>query len=173
MRPGGRANYGGRGWQQEISHSNKTMAIRKALSWLIIPILLGVTACSAIAPTGQVDAPATYSPEQQAAIQKARQMLASSRLEFQSPPQLIAIEETDLEAAQERMTPEGAEPPPTKNQEAKMQVWLALFAGELRIIPPDPSHTLTPPPFTHRCVYVLVNPKTHEDALSTAKCPPP
>lgn len=143
-----------------------TMKIRLA-RWVVLLALLFAIGCSA--PPTPIDTE-NLSPEQQKIVEEAEHFLGTSRIEFQKPPQVIRIEKTTPGRAIRFINRNDSISFGEKDAE-KAAVWLVIFEGEMRIIPPDPNHTFTPGPFSHQCVYVSVNPVTHMNALRNTRCP--
>ena len=135
----------------------------------IFLITLSIVGCSTAAAPTPIDVE-MLSPEQQEIVIEAQRFLSSSRTEFQSPPQIILLEKTTRSKALKRMASSEEIVNVTHNS-GKNQVWLVLFEGEMRVIPPNPLHTWTPGPFTHQCVYVLIDPETHLNGLRGTRCP--
>jgi len=138
------------------------------LLWLgILSVLLLTASCSP--PPTPIDWE-SLSPEQQKIVREAQNFLNTSRLEFQSPPQVIRLEKTTRGHASQRIASDDSVFFDGKNSE-NATAWLVLFEGEMRIIPPDPTHSFTPGPFSHQCVYVMIDPATHMNALRSTRCP--
>ncbi len=145
-----------------------TMRMNRVLLWQALLVLLGfMVGCSSQStPIDTEHLP----PEQQKIVTEAQRFLGASRLEFQAPPQLIRIEKT-THARARRFIDRHDSLSFGKKKGANSPVWLVVFEGEMRIIPPDPLRTFTPGPFTHQCVYVIVDPATHMNALRNSRCP--
>ena len=87
------------------------------------------------------------------AVIAARNYLGSSRLNFSTPPAVVFAGEIELASAFQYT---GWTASGTYKEQGKTIVWLVVFEGEGQIIPPDPIHTITPPPPTHGCAAVIV-----------------
>ncbi len=137
------------------------------LWWGALLALLFAVGCSPHPTPIDIDG---LPPDQQKIVEEAQRFLGTSRIEFQSPPQVIRLEKTTNARALRYINRNDSLLFGRKDAE-NAPVWLVMFEGEMRIIPPDPTHTLTPGPFTHQCVYVMITPGTHQNALRTTRCP--
>jgi hypothetical protein len=110
--------------------------------------------------------PPTIQNQQQAAIAALRE-LTTSRLEYLQPPMVISAYKTTLKHAMKIMA--------TKREKymyippENYPVWLVIFEGEFRIVPPGPDST--PGPYSHRCVWVMIGAeKDQGGAVKSAAC---
>jgi hypothetical protein len=87
----------------------------------------------------------TLPPEQQEVVTKAMNFLETSRMEFQSPPRVVLV----------------------KKQGSS---WQVVLEGDMRVVPPDPLHALTPGPFVHQCAYITIDPIDHHNSLLNGTC---
>lgn len=91
----------------------------------------------------------------QEAISAALANLEKSRLRYQHVPEVVSVEKMNVEDARRQFKERDITI--FGGRTAGTLVWVVLFEGEWQIIPPNPSHTETPPPFTHGCVYVIMD----------------
>jgi hypothetical protein len=89
------------------------------------------------------------------AVIAARVTLSGTRLRANANPQIVSVEELALAEARRRVARPGVSV--NEDRPADTPVWLIVFEGEWQVFPPDPSHTITPPPPSHGCVYVLLD----------------
>ena len=83
------------------------------------------------------------------AVIAARTFLETTRLSFTTEPSVISVVEE-----------------PAK-------VWKIVFEGDWLVTPPDPNHTLTPPPPEHGCVYVTIDETDQvRTEMGTGTCTP-
>jgi hypothetical protein len=54
---------------------------------------------------------------------------------------------------------------------ADTRVWFVVLEGEIQINPPDPLHTVTPPPPFHGCNYVILEILKGDRATGGIDCP--
>ncbi len=105
--------------------------------------------------------------QDQAAI-AAQLMLTSTRL--RSPQsQIVSAQELSVAEARSRLGQAGGSLSP--DWPAHAPVWLVIFRGDWQVFPPDPWHTITPPPATEGCVFVLMgvnNPR--QSQVGTIAC---
>ena len=87
------------------------------------------------------------------AVIAARRYLGTTRLEFSTPPNIVSVEEMNLTNANRRAGFPGAA---VNDVPGDTKVWLVIFEGDYRIVPPDPMHTLTPNPPGHGCSAVII-----------------
>ena len=105
----------------------------------------------------------------QAAI-AARASLGSTRLSFAAEPKVVSVEELNLAEAHQRVTQPGVTT--YEDRPAEARVWLVFFESDWQVIPPDPGHTVTPPPPAHGCVYVLLQASdAGRTEVGTIACP--
>jgi diadenosine tetraphosphate (Ap4A) HIT family hydrolase len=116
------------------------------LAWLGVLLMAFLAAGCLGALTPHAVDVETLPPEQQEIVAEAMNFLATSRMEFQSPPQVILVKR-------------------------KGSSWQVVFEGDMHVVPPDPMHTLTPGPFTHQCAYIIIDPITNRNALRSQPCP--
>lgn len=86
------------------------------------------------------------------AVIAARLFLGGTRLESLQPPEVLFVEQMTLSEVKKR-----AERPGEQSYEGiplDTPVWFIIFKGVWRIHPPDPLHTITPPPPFQDCQYV-------------------
>jgi hypothetical protein len=107
--------------------------------------------------------------KQDAAI-AAQALLSSTRLEYEVLPRVTFVENLPLEEAHQkvRQTQPGAYSP--EDRPGNTRVWLVLFEGEWRIVPPDPEHIYTPEPLAHGCAFVIIDRKNDRSEIGTIKC---
>jgi len=148
---------------------DRTFIVRKfILIFLIVGIsLTGCTtliersADTELAPTAtpEITLPHYLSGQpitnQQEAISAALDNLKKSRLHYQSVPKVVSAEKKKAKDARKQFKEEGITVCERRSDDT--MVWVVLFEGEWQIIPPNPSHTETPPPFTQGCVYVIMD----------------
>ena len=89
------------------------------------------------------------------AVIAARVTLRYTRLRSSADPQVVSVEELALAEARRRVARAGVFV--NEDRPADTPVWLIVFEGEWQVFPPDPSHTITPAPPSHGCVYVMLN----------------
>ena len=99
------------------------------------------------------------------AVIAARVNLESTRLRFSEPPQVVSVDALSLEEAHQRV----AQPRITtyEDRPGDTPVWLVIFEGDWQVFPPDPFHTVTPPPPVHGCTYVIID---QNDGARTEIC---
>lgn len=85
----------------------------------------------------------------------AQLILSSTRLRPNANPQIVSVEELALAEARRRVARAGVFV--NEDRPADTPVWLIVFEGEWQVFPPDPSHTITPAPPSHGCVYVMLD----------------
>ncbi len=105
------------------------------------------------------------------AVIAARVNLESTRLRFSEPPQVVSVEAMSLKLAHQRAAQPGVST--YEERPGDTQVWLVILEGEWQVFPPDPFHTVTPPPPVHGCTYVIID---QQDSARTEiggiGCPP-
>jgi len=103
------------------------------------------------------------------AVIAAQAFLQTTRLEYTSQPGVISVEEMPLDLAHEKVR----EPGTTVNEDrpGDTKVWLVLFAGEWRVIPPAPRSDFTPGPPAPGCAFVILDPKSGRHEMGTLGCP--
>lgn len=72
-------------------------------------------------------------------------------------PRVASVQELALAEAQRRVAQAGVSS--YDDRPSDTLVWLVIFQGEWQVFPPDPLHTITPPPASVGCVYVLMDAK--------------
>jgi hypothetical protein len=87
------------------------------------------------------------------AVIAACRVLGTTRLEFSTSPSVLSVEEMRLADAIQQTGFPGAT---SDALPARSDVWLVIFDGDYRIIPPDPMHTYTPEPPGHGCAAVII-----------------
>ena len=140
------------------------------LSVLSLVTLLG---CSAVTGSSSVIEDTTYlTPIPQETLQAYKlgtpirdklQAVIAARIQLNNPPhfkssgvpKVVSVDETILDEAHKRVAQSGSYS--GENSAGNTKVWLVIFEGDWQATPPDPSHTMTPPPPFHGCSYVIVN----------------
>lgn len=96
-------------------------------------------------------------------IENKLQAVIAARIFLDSPPhfkslgeqKVISIEKLQLQNARNRVELPGETTHDDRSGTA--QVWLVIFEGETQVLPPDPEHTITPPPPIHGCSYIILD----------------
>ncbi len=102
------------------------------------------------------------------AVLVGRLQISSTRLDQVSTPRAIFVQEMTFAEANRKVT----EPLPQSNP-MDSKVWLVIFQGTWQLMPPDPTHTVTPPPPYYGCVYALFYAEHAEPiADGGTSCPP-
>jgi hypothetical protein len=105
------------------------------------------------------------------AVIAARAHLGASRAQFVEEPKVLLVEQMTLAEADKRIAPSG--PSVIQPSQGETPVWLIIFEGDWQVFPPDPSHTVTPPPPRHGCSYVVVGvTESHYAEVDRPSCPP-
>ncbi len=106
------------------------------------------------------------------AISAALAYLNQSRLHYRRPPQVIFVEKMKAADAHRRLREKGVNTFDNE-KEGTTRVWLVIFQGAWQVLPPDPSHSETPPPLAPGCVYVIMDARDGgEAALAGIDCDP-
>ena len=162
-------------------------ANRTALVWVILSMTIVSTACSSSVTGAQATEDTTYltpipettlaayrpgSPIESKlqAVIAARASLGTTRLRYAETPEVAWAEEMKLEDAHKRVAQPGVST--YEDRPGDTKVWLVVFEGEWLVIPPAPLHTVTPPPPSHGCAYVIldVTDSGHSE-IGTMECP--
>ena len=103
----------------------------------------------------------------QAAI-AAQVIIRTSRLDYETAPKVISVEEMTLAEAQKIVRQ--LKPGNTYHDDiaGDTKVWLVMLKGEYRIIPPDPEHTYTPEPLAEGCISVIVDQDGRSELMAAA-----
>jgi hypothetical protein len=119
--------------------------VRIAAIFVLIALIVGCSAFSGVN---------TLAGENARVIEKARVILNSTRLRSEQLPQVVSAQKLSFEQAH-RELPASV----SKNSDlaSNSSVWLVIFKGQWQVLPPDPSHTITPVPPTEGCVFVLMD----------------
>ncbi len=155
-----------------IRSNSRQTASRSAPVWVILSMAILSTACSSSITGAQATEDTTYltpvpettlaayrpgSPIESRlqAVIAARASLATTRLRYAETPEVVWAEEMKLEDAHKRAAQPGVST--YEDRPGDTKVWLVVFEGEWQVIPPDPLHTVTPPPPSHGCAYVILD----------------
>ncbi len=146
---------------------NPARATRLLFAVLLMSFLTG---CSALRTSRSTDASLTYNrpirdPIQ--AVNLAQVLLTSTRLKATQTPRLVSVEKMTRGEGVRRIA--GSLDP---GESPDAPVWLVILQGEWQVIPPDPSHTITPAPPSSGCVYVLMdaNEPGHDQVGGAIEC---
>jgi len=94
--------------------------------------------------------------------------MRTTRLEYKDIPVVVSVDELTLDEAHQKMrNPQSGNSYP-ENRPGNTKVWLVMLEGDYRIIPPVSDYT--PEPFSHGCVYVIVD-KDGGGEMTTIACP--
>ena len=106
------------------------------------------------------------------AVIAAQAILGTTRMHYTAPPQVVLVEETNLGDAHKRVKQHGTYT--YEDRPGNTKVWFVVFEGDWQIIPPDPMHTITPPPPSHGCAYVIIEANEYGRAqIGGINCPSP
>lgn len=104
------------------------------------------------------------------AVIAARAGLSTTRMDYEAAPEVLSVEKMTREDAHRRIAKAGAAGNETRPGETP--VWLVLFEGDYQILPPDPEHTITPPPPRHGCSFVILDAEGGGGSeVGTLECP--
>jgi hypothetical protein len=105
------------------------------------------------------------------AVIAARVYLGTTRLRYTKIPKVVSAEAVTLEDAHQRVTQPGSYR--YEDRPGDTSVWLVIFEGEWQVIPPDPLHTVTPPPPSPGCTYVILDTEdSGRTEIGTMECSP-
>jgi hypothetical protein len=102
------------------------------------------------------------------AVIAAQMFVKTTRLEYEETPGVVSVDELTLDDAHQNVR----DPQPgnsySEYRPGNTKVWLVMLEGDYRILPPDSDYT--PEPFSHGCVYVIVD-KDGGGEMTTTACP--
>jgi hypothetical protein len=104
------------------------------------------------------------------AVIAAQRVLQTTRLDYQEEPVVVSVDEMRLEKAHQSVQQLQPGDYFYEDRPDDTKVWLVMFEGMWRIIPPDPEHTYTPEPFSYGCIYVIID-RDNRSEMGTIACP--
>ena len=102
------------------------------------------------------------------AVIAAQAELGTTRFDFENFPTVRSVEELKLEKAHQKIKVHSPGDTHYDERPGNTKVWLILFDGQMRIIPPVSDNT--PEPYSRWCVYVMID-ENGRSELSTFPCP--
>ena len=100
----------------------------------------------------------------------AQALLSSTRLEYEELPRVMYVENLPLEEVHEKVRQMQPGEYFSEDRPGNTRVWLVLFEGEWRVVPPDPEHVYTPEPLAHGCAFVIIDRNYDHSEIGTIKC---
>ena len=120
---------------------------------LLVLLLAGCSALRTGRPTPDISLqPGMPIRDATQALNAAQAILSSTRLQAKQTPRLRSVEEMSRAEALRRVAT-----PMEQGESPDARVWLVILEGQWQVIPPDPSHTITPASPFSGCVYVVMD----------------